>query len=512
MADINQIHEFALKWIDKFRDQKINYIELVDHYMADDCVALGFEMDCGNAFERVYGAAVFNSDELDKVIDDITDISLLGSAIYSRWRYFNHWAYTGEEILEPKNRAWFILALSRLALLSGENRFIFKGTLRKMRIISNSICYGPCPEPEDEVEQHLTVNTDGRVWFSAYTFGDRSAKYTKSRTNNFSIGGIAATELLNKVAAYFSQEYIEVFATDIGNWVMELTNTEGKTYKFRGSLCANFDYEGTDLSDLVRDTVGMDDLYVFDGNCKPDVINKITLDYHRVTEIKPGQKPEDTEPEFVTLDYTERLIIDRATETLEHIQNIGTGCKVSRKYEIEGGIESLLENFDAEDLFTRIQGNPDDVIDTPNETKNYTITIEYKKNPSRTITGSYDKNGLPEDFADFAETVFDFIHFYGLGEILDPSVYGKAKRRKSEYIFCSVTFDEGYKSYYYLTEDDSIEIGDFVLVPVGKDNHEAVVEVVNIEYFSEENVPLPVEKTKRIIRKCTDEDFDPPAE
>ena len=39
--------------------------------------------------------------------------------------------------------------------------------------------------------------------------------------------------------------------------------------------------------------------------------------------------------------------------------------------------------------------------------------------------GSYDKNGLPEDFADFAETVFDFIRFYGLGEILDPSVYGK---------------------------------------------------------------------------------------
>ncbi len=43
----------------------------------------------------------------------------------------------------------------------------------------------------------------------------------------------------------------------------------------------------------------------------------------------------------------------------------------------------------------------------------------------------------------------------------------------------------------------------------GNDNHEAVVEVVNIEYFSEENVPLPVEKRKRIIGKCTDEDFDP---
>lgn len=51
-----------------------------------------------------------------------------------------------------------------------------------------------------------------------------------------------------------------------------------------------------------------------------------------------------------------------------------------------------------------------------------------------------------------------------------------------------------YKSYYYLTEDGSIEIGNFVLVPASKDNHEAVVEVVNIEYFNEENVPLPIKK------------------
>ncbi len=178
------------------------------------------------------------------------------------------------------------------------------------------------------------------------------------------------------------------------------------------------DYEGTDLSDLVRDTVGMDDLYVFDGNYKPDVITKITLDYHRFTKIEPRHKPEDADWKFVTWDYTEHLIIDRDTETLEHIQNIEYRMQGSRKYEIEGGIESLLENFDAEELFSHIEGNPDDVIDTPNEAKDYTITIEYKKNPSRTISGSYDKNGLPEDFADFAETVFDFIRFYGLEKFL----------------------------------------------------------------------------------------------
>lgn len=211
MVDTRKIHDFADKWFDKFRDQNINYIELVDHFMADDCATLGFEMDCGKAFETKYGKAVFDDRELAKVIDAVVDINLLGSAIYSRWRYFNH----------------------------------------------------------------------------------------------------------------------------------------------------------------------------------------------------------------------------------------------------------------------------------------YKITVDYKKNLQQVITGTFDKNGLPNDYGEFADAIFDFMRFYGLGEILDPSVYEKAKRRHGDNIFCSVAFEEGSKSYYYLTDDDSIEIGDSVIVPAGKDNHEATVEVVNIEYFSKENAPLP---------------------
>lgn len=120
MADMKQIHDFAVKWCDKFRDQGINYIELVDHWMADDCAALGFEMDCGHAFSEKYGNAANNHEALDRIIDEVTDIPLLGSAIYSQWRYFNHWAYSGEEILEPQNRAWFILAFTRLKELADE--------------------------------------------------------------------------------------------------------------------------------------------------------------------------------------------------------------------------------------------------------------------------------------------------------------------------------------------------------------------------------------------------------
>lgn len=268
MSDIKAIHEFAEKWCDKFRDQKINYIELVDHLMADDCAALGFEMDCGHAFEERYGNAVYDHEALGKIIDDIDNIPLLGSAIYSRWRYFNHWAYSGAEILEPENRAWFVLALSHLANITDGTPFLFQGTLQKIRIVSNVICYGPCPEPDDEVEQRLTINAEGRVWFSSYTFGDVPGRYQKANIRNFKIDRTATEKIFKAFLSYFGREHTEVFAPDIGYWMLELTNTAGKTYHFRGSLCAGLYFEGNNLSDIIRAVLGMSNLYVFDGNNK----------------------------------------------------------------------------------------------------------------------------------------------------------------------------------------------------------------------------------------------------
>jgi hypothetical protein len=118
VEELQKIHQFAVKWRDKFRDPNINYIELVEHWMADECAALGFEMDGGHAFSEAYGEAINNVTELKRIIDTVTDIFLLGSAIYSQWRYFNHWSYEGAEILESKNREWFVSVLNRMIELS----------------------------------------------------------------------------------------------------------------------------------------------------------------------------------------------------------------------------------------------------------------------------------------------------------------------------------------------------------------------------------------------------------
>lgn len=405
----NKTYAFAIKWIEKFKDKNINFIELVDHFMADDCEELGFKMDCGHAFEEQYSNAVYDDRELRQIIDIVNDIALLGSAIYSRWRYFNHWAYDGSEILKPENRNWFIMVLERLSVLVSMQPILFEGVPQKMKIVSNGIGYGPCPEPEDIVEQHITINAEGRVWYISYKYGDGGEKYEKAESKKFKIDKTTALNVLNTIVEYFNNHDEDMFATDVGGWNLNITNTDGAVFNFAGSLCGCYEVDDVDICNLIRDALEIDDLFVFDGRFKPDPVIKIVVDYNRVTKIKPKEIPDGASWDCVTWDYTEKLVIDRETESIEYIQNIGTGCVVSHKYKVQEGVANLLDDLNTDTLFDYIEGNLDDVVDTPNETKDYIITIDYKKNPQRVICGTFDKKGLPDDFDEFAETIFHFM-------------------------------------------------------------------------------------------------------
>ena len=94
-----------------------------------------------------------------------------------------------------------------------------------------------------------------------------------------------------------------------------------------------------------------------------------------------------SETEYVIWDYTEKLVVDRASSIIEHIQNIGTDCTVSRKFHIEEGVKNLLDALDSNVLFGAVEGNPDNVVDDPLETRDYTITVDFKHGPQRIIQG-----------------------------------------------------------------------------------------------------------------------------
>lgn len=92
--------------------------------------------------------------------------------------------------------------------------------------------------------------------------------------------------------------------------------------------------------------------------------------------------------------------------------------------------------------------------------------------------------------------------------VFDEDAYSRKKRRESELIFCKVIFQDAEKEYTYLADEAIYEKGDFAWAPAGKDNEEKIVRVTDVEYLQPEEAPFPVEKTKKLIRKLTPEEYE----
>lgn len=374
--------------------------------------------------------------------------------------------------------------------------------IKKVRLISNCLGFGPCPEPDEEIEQHLTVTSDGRVWFSGY--GLLNGSIHKLRTAQSKIEPKIGAYIVQRIADRFSQEYEEEIVMDVGSWELELTNTEGHRYRYRGPLCEVCDKTLGELSELIRYHLGFH-LFAFDGDAAEDQVERIEIEYHRNTKIKPKAPISET-IEYAVWDYRESFVIDRASETITYKRTIGSGCDVTTTYHVEQGVREFLNDLDAVDLFSTFPEEPKDVIEDPLEKRSYTITVDFVEAPQTKLVGDFDRDSLPNDWADFAERLMDFISFYMGSEVLDPKVFDKPKRRNNALVFCSVEFESGGRTYYYLADEDIYEAGDRVIVPVRSAGEIAVVEIVRVEYFMPDVAPFPLDRMKHIIRKVEDDE------
>lgn len=115
-----QINEFANRYSALYRDTETT-VESVIGGFAEECLALGFEADGGKTFMDLFsdGQPFENADELKRVIGCVSDISLLGSAVFSKWQHITH-SDCGESLLSEENRAWFVTAFERMAQLTAE--------------------------------------------------------------------------------------------------------------------------------------------------------------------------------------------------------------------------------------------------------------------------------------------------------------------------------------------------------------------------------------------------------
>ncbi len=76
--------------------------------------------------------------------------------------------------------------------------------------------------------------------------------------------------------------------------------------------------------------------FILDEN--PEVIVRIEIQYHRIMKIKPAVIPEDAAWEYVTWDYHESIMLDHGSDTMEHVREIGSGCRITNHYYGQDGI------------------------------------------------------------------------------------------------------------------------------------------------------------------------------
>ena len=383
----------------------------------------------------------------------------------------------------------------------------FCGKLKTIRLNSELSLF-LTPALGTEVGQRLTITRDGRGFLTRSTFGaipDGGSKenlFDKKKQTRFHLNLEHVERIMRAFEETFSNPDDEiVLALDTGCWDLELENVEGKKFRWHGSLIEESFPGAEELSDLVREETGIENLFVFDG-C-PDRIEEIEFRYHQKTAIHP----KGFDGQTVYMKINESLAIDRKTETLKHVHGLSPECEVTNIYHINGGIPKLLDVLKDLELTDR-EGNPPDVVDDPDDVKEYSLKIRWRSGQVDQMDGTYDKLSLPEDFPKLVRKVWNFITFYGLGEFFNEDAYSRKKRRESDLIFCKVIFADAEKEYTYLADEDIYKKGDFAWAPAGKDNEKKIVRVTDVKYLQPEEAPFPLEKTKKLIRKLTPEEYE----
>lgn len=140
---------------------------------------------------------------------------------------------------------------------------VWKKRLQKVRIVSNLMCFGLCPNPEDPIEQRLTISASGCIWFTEYLYG-KDGEHTIGRKKQFSIGKERTAAMLSLIADYIEQDPDIMLCTDIGSWELHVTypDSSGAT-QISGSLCGGVCVGTTDLTEYIQDVIPIEGLKIF---------------------------------------------------------------------------------------------------------------------------------------------------------------------------------------------------------------------------------------------------------
>lgn len=249
--------------------------------------------------------------------------------------------------------------------------------------------------------------------------------------------------------------------------------------QFLGSLLGSLVVDGVELSECLRTELGLPELNALDGRGEPDHIQQLRAS----AEYAADQ-----------VTYTEKLVITAATDQVSYQRMGSDGTKIKQEFVLPGQVAELLESLAETNDLQLVTG-----VEKIEEQPSYLtgeMTLTYARRAPQHFNSLVE---LPEQWWEFVTTLHAALPLMSDGQLLNAQVGQDQVLLTEGLMFCSVTFSENGRSYYYLSNDRTLQIGDWVLVPAGYDDHEVEVKIVDINYFPVDDPPRPVSQTKTII-------------
>ncbi len=266
----------------------------------------------------------------------------------------------------------------------------FHGTLKKIRIRS---CRATDPSlPGFDEEQLLEITRDGEV---------KLTQKSPSGTEK------AKTQILQADADYIFATFSETFAdyrkeripSISGHWRARLLTDDNEVYFYHGANGQDYRYHNESLTDILRQRTGMPELF---GLCvKAETKNKvksieISLEQTAADEVKDRYA---NECGIRIHDSNEWLLIS-SEGTITYNRRIAHVGRVSLQYELKDKVAEFLKVYDNQSVFSRPKGNSPDTVQNEIR-KTYKIVVNRDDGESSVLEGSFDKDGLPDNWADF---------------------------------------------------------------------------------------------------------------
>ena len=363
----------------------------------------------------------------------------------------------------------------------------FYGTLEKIRIRS---CRATDPSlPGFNEEQLLEITRDGEVKLT-------QKAPSETEKNKIHISQADADSVFAAFSETFASYRKERIPSISGHWRVRLLTDDNEVYFYHGANGQDYRYHDESLTDILRQRTGMPGL--FGLSVKTETKSKvksieISLEQTATNEVKDKYASEYG----ICIHDTNEWLLISSEGTLTYNRRIANIGRISLQYELKDKVTEFLKLYEGRNVFSRPKGHsPDTVQDEIRKT--YKMVVTRDDGDTSVLEGSFDKNGLPGDWADFVGRLTDFFQDQSLGILFDSRSYNKVLRKNDEVAFCGVDIDGVVRTRYYRCGDEICE-DDTVVVPTPMKHTMAIGRVVEVRHYPKDQVPKDMARTQEIL-------------